>query len=716
MEDFGTQASENIKPAGARQQVDFVIRPNLIPKNAAQSAKLLTLVAVVAVIAGLYFGRQVLIPLALAVVLAFLLTPFVGWLEKCRLGRVPSVFAVLMLVFAFTGLGGWLVTGQLMNIIDQFPDYQLNIHEKMQSLRAHHGNRLTNATKTVADLSKELTAASESAADKNTAKRSGGAPIPVRVAQSPTNAPQYLRTVVGPLTGVFETTAIVVVFTMFMLVKREDLRNRLIRLAGQGQLTVVTQALDDACRRLSRYLFLQFLVNAAYGAMFAGGIYLIGIPHALLWGVLACLLRFIPYVGTAIAAGVPTLMAFAIFPGWRQAILVVALFVILELVISNVIEPWLYGAHTGISSLAILVAAVFWAVLWGPIGLILSTPLTVCLILMGRYVPQLSFLEVLLGDEPVLPVEAHFYQRLLALDPDEAALIAENYLKEKPIGSFYDTVLIPALAMAEQDRHLNTLDATTADFISQSTRDLIEELGERPLETASLDLTKNGGTKNGGTNNGRMNNGGTGIALLNLSEDGLTEDGLKKDGPGKDAPANGSADNDDDEDETQPELFSLADAEGTNRNGHDYSKLAGVQIVCIPAGDEADEIVGAMLAQLLKRLGADVRILPIPMRGNFVNDVTSQSAEVAIVSALPPFAAGHAKSLCKRLRRWRPDMKIVLGLWSFEGGIARAQERIGPGCADLVATSLEQAISQLAETVRSIPRTEQTRAQSSSLA
>jgi predicted PurR-regulated permease PerM len=708
VEDFGTQASENIKAVGARQQVDFVIRPNLIPKNAAPSAKLLTLIAVVAVIAGLYFGRQVLIPLALAVVLAFLLAPVVGWLEKCRIGRVPSVFAVLMLVFALTGLGGWLVTGQLMNIIDQFPDYQSNIHEKMQALRAHHGNRLTSATKTVADLSKELTAASESAADKSTAKRSGGAPIPVRVAQPPTNAPQYLRTVVGPLTGVFETTAIVVVFTMFMLVKREDLRNRLIRLAGQGQLTVVTQALDDASRRLSRYLFLQFLVNAAYGAMFAGGIYLVGIPHALLWGVLACLLRFIPYVGTAIAAGIPTLMAFAIFPGWRQAILVVALFVILELVVSNVIEPWLYGAHTGISSLAILVAAVFWAVLWGPIGLILSTPLTVCLILMGRYVPQLSFLEVLLGDEPVLPVEAHFYQRLLALDPDEAALIAENYLKEQPIGSFYDAVLIPALAMAEQDRHLNTLDATTADFISQSTRDLIEELGERPLETASLDMTKNGET-----NNGRTKNGGTGIALLNLSEDGVKKDGLNKD-----ARANGSADDDDDndEDETQPELFGLVDAEGANRNGHDYSKLAGVQIVCIPAGDEADEIVGAMLAQLLKRLGADVRILPIPMRGNFVNDVTSQSAEVAIVSALPPFAVGHAKSLCKRLRRLRPDMKIVLGLWSFEGGIAKAQERVGPGCADMAATSLEQAISQLAETVRSIPRVEQTREQSSSLA
>jgi predicted PurR-regulated permease PerM len=190
--------------------------------------------------------------------------------------------------------------------------------------------------------------------------------------------------VVGPLTGVFETTAIVIVFTAFILMKREDLRNRLIRLAGQGRLTVVTQALDDASTRLSRYLFLQFLVNAAYGLVFALGTYVIGIPHPLLWGVLACLLRFIPYIGTGIAAAVPTLMAFAIFPGWRQAIFVFGLFIILELIISNVIEPWLYGAHTGISSLAILVAAVFWTVLWGPIGLILSTPLTVCLILMGR--------------------------------------------------------------------------------------------------------------------------------------------------------------------------------------------------------------------------------------------------------------------------------------------------------------------------------------------
>ena len=456
-------------------------RPNIYSKGAAPPA-LLTLVAIAAVIAGLYFGRQVLIPLALAVVLAFLLTPVVSWLERCRLGRLPSVLVVLVLAFALVGFGGWMVTGQLMNMIDQFPNYQSNIHDKMQSLRNRNGDRLKNATKTVSDLSNELTAASQSAADKKSAKHSTEGPIPVQVTQPPTNAPQYLRAVVGPLTGIFETTAIVVVFAMFILVKREDLRNRLIRLAGQNQLTVVTQALDDASRRLSRYLFLQFLVNGVYGVLFGAGMFLIGVPHELLWGVLAALLRLIPYIGTAAAAGIPTLMALAIFPGWHQAVLVIGLFVVLELIISNVIEPWLYGSHTGISSLAILVAAVFWAVLWGPIGLILSTPLTVCLILIGRYVPQLSFLEVLLGDEPVLPLEANFYQRLLALDQDEATVIAETFLKEKPIGSFYDDVLLPALAMAEQDRHLRTLDSETADFINQNTRELIEELGERFLD------------------------------------------------------------------------------------------------------------------------------------------------------------------------------------------------------------------------------------------
>jgi predicted PurR-regulated permease PerM len=610
----------------------------LIPTNdATASSRLLTLIAIVVVIVGLYFGRQVLIPLALAVVLAFLLTPVVGWVEKCRVGRVPAVLFVLVLAFSLVSSLGWIVTGQLMDIVDQFPSYKSNIHAKIQELRVPDGNRLKNASNTVTELSNELSAASESAVDKKAAKTAGSRPIPVQMTQAPSSAPQYLRAIIGPLTGVLETSAMVIVFALFMLIKREDLRNRVIRLAGQGQLNVVTQALDDGSRRLSRYLLLQFLVNTAYGVIFGSGAYWIGIPHALLWGVLACLLRFVPYVGAPIAAAFPMVMALAVFPSWHEAALIFGLFVVLELIVSNLIEPWLYGAHTGISSLAILVAAMFWAILWGPVGLILSTPLTVFLILIGRYVPQLSFLEVLLGDEPVLPVEAHFYQRLLALDQDEPRDITENYLKEKPIGSLYDSVLIPALILSEQDRHLNQLDEATNSFVSQNTRELIDELGERSFDDAPM------------FSNGAGN------------EDSVNNDPLKR-----------------------------TDASRT--------ALLGLRVVCIPTADEADELVGLMAAQLLGRLGCDAHCLPATPRANLLNELATYTPQVAIVSALPPFAVGQARSLCKRLRQRQPDLKILLGLWNFEGGATAAQSRVGPGVADIVVTSLEQAVSVLVET------------------
>jgi hypothetical protein len=425
-----------------------------------------------------------------------------------------------------------------------------------------------------------------------------------------------------------ETSAMVIVFTLIMLVKREDLRNRLIRLAGQGQLNVVTQALDDGSRRLSRYLMLQFLMNATYGLLFGCGAYWIGLPHALLWGVLSGLLRFIPYVGTPVAAAFPTGMALAVFPGWQRAVFVVGLFLVLELVLANLIEPWLYGSHTGISSLAILVATVFWAILWGPVGLILSTPLTVCLILIGRYVPQLTFLEVLLGDEPVLSVEAHFYQRLLALDQEEASGVAETYLRQKPIGDFFDFVLIPALTLAERDRHLETLEPSAAAFVSQNTRELIEELGERPSGRDQV-------------------------------------------------------------------LFSRDESNG---NEFEQTVLSGLELVCIPAGDEADELVAMMLAQLLKRLGCEVRQLPIASNPKRAEDDAADVSPIAVVSALPPFAVSPARSLCRLLRKHHPGRRVILGLWGFEGGVERAQDRLGPACADSVVTSLHEVILLLIET------------------
>jgi hypothetical protein len=273
----------------------------------------------------------------------------------------------------------------------------------------------------------------------------------------------------------------VVIFTIFMLLKREDLRNRLLRLAGLGQLNRMTQAIDDASSRVSRYLLMQFLVNASFGTLFGFGLYCIGVPNPGLWGAVAGILRIVPYVGTLAAAALPLALSLAAFDGWHRPLLVFLLFACLELITGNFVEPWLYGAHVGISSLALLVAAVFWAVLWGPAGLILSTPLTVCAVVLGRYVPHLSFLHILLGDEPVLAAEAQIYQRLLAMDQLEAHTVVEQFLKGRPLVELYDAVLIPALSMAEQDRHKGAIDTVREEFLFLSINEMIAEFSEYQL-------------------------------------------------------------------------------------------------------------------------------------------------------------------------------------------------------------------------------------------
>ena len=273
----------------------------------------------------------------------------------------------------------------------------------------------------------------------------------------------------------------VLIFTVFMLLKREDLRNRLLRLAGLGQLNLMTQALDDASGRVSRYLLMQFLVNAGFGTLFGFGLYCIGVPNPALWGVVAGILRYVPYVGTLVAATLPLALSLAVFDGWLRPLLVFLLVAGLELIIANFVEPWLYGTHVGISSLALLVTAVFWTVLWGPAGLILSTPLTVCVVVLGRYFPQLSFLHTLLGDEPVLAAEAQIYQRLLAMDQLEAQTIVDEFLKGRPLVELYDSVLIPTLSMAEQDRHKGALDAAREEFLFLSINEMVVEFSEYQL-------------------------------------------------------------------------------------------------------------------------------------------------------------------------------------------------------------------------------------------
>jgi len=580
------------------------------------SSKSSTIIALAAVIAMLYFGHPIFIPLALALVLSFLLTPLASFLEKLHLGRVLSVFIVMIICLAATVTVGWKVAGQLLEITGHVGDYRSNIEQKVHSLRSHHSAPLVEATATVQELNKELGTApamtNAAAARKMNAQSTR--PIPVQVTP-PANFVQDLRSVLGPLTGPAEIMGLVVIFTAFMLLNREDLRNRLVRLGGEGRLNVVTQALQDASAGLSRYLLLQFAVNACYGGLFGLGLFIIGVPHAFLWGALEGTLRFVPYIGVWVATAFPMAMATAVFPGWKQVLLTFTLFAVLEVITANFVEPFVYGKHIGISPFAILVAAVFWASLWGPVGLILSTPLTLCLVLIGRYVPAMSFLEILLGDAPVLPPHELYCQRLLAMDQEEAGNIAEDYLRDKGRESLYESVLIPALKLAEEKRHSDILGDRAAAFIWQTTRELIDDLSER---------------------------------TLNQTDSGLL--------PRPPARSN------------QP-------------------------IVCLPANDDADELVGMMLAQLLREAGyTAVRALSVSTPEHLLDQIEAAPQPIAFISAMPPFAVGQTRTLCRRMLARDPHIRVMVGLWGFAGGVARAQQRIGPFCTDAVCTTLADAL------------------------
>ena len=428
-------------------------------------------------IATLYLAREVLIPLAFAVILTLVLTPAVAWLQKIRLGRVPAVLLVMAVLMAVAGGVGWVIANQLVAVANQLPTYQKNIHNKIEAMSTPGVVPLGRATQSMKELGQELLSPATAPSPPSTGERrtSAGRPVSVNVVETPQSELEHLRDVITPFLRPAAKCGFVLIFCVFLLIKREDLRNRLLRLAGLGQLNLMTQALDDATQRVSRYLLLQFLVNAGFGVLFGAGLYFIGVPYAALWGAVAGLLRIVPYVGTLVAAILPMALSLAAFDSWVPPVLVLVLFVALELVIANFLEPWLYGAHTGISSLAILATTVLWTVLWGTAGLILATPLTVCVVVLGRYVPQLSFLHVLLGDEPVLAAEAQVYQRLLAMDPHEARAVADVYLKDRSLMDLYDSVLIPALTMAEQDRHKGALDPAREEFLFLSVKEMIAE-------------------------------------------------------------------------------------------------------------------------------------------------------------------------------------------------------------------------------------------------
>ena len=334
--------------------------------------------------------------LAFALTLAFLLTPVVSLLERVKIRRVPSAVLTVFIALGVIGWSGWLIGNQLVDVANQLPEYRENIHRKIVALRLPDNGAFGRASESLKEIGQELSASGSRPAPAD------NPPVPVVVSQPEKGRLTDLKDLAEPFLGPLAATGIVLIFTIFILIEKEDLRNRLLRLAGLTHLNLMTKAIDDGATRVSRYLLMQFLVNAVFGALIGIGLYLIGVPDAGLWGVVAAILRLVPYAGIMAAGLLPIALSLAVFDSWMPPLMVFVLFAALELMTGNFVEPWLYGVHTGISSLALLVSTVFWTAIWGPAGLVLSTPLTVCLVVAGRYAPQVAFLHILLGDEAVL--------------------------------------------------------------------------------------------------------------------------------------------------------------------------------------------------------------------------------------------------------------------------------------------------------------------------
>jgi len=578
------------------------------------------------VVVALYFGRGILVPIALAILLAFLLEPAVTWMEKLRLGRAGPVIIAVLLAISVLGAASWLVFVQAVDLADKFPNYKATISKKIESLRGAKGKGLAKAKATVSELGKEIS--STIGAGENVQEPAGShpglpaasraRPFPVEVIPR-TNPLSSLWAVVTPLLSPFAITGIVMVFTAFILLRREDLQRRIFTVAGLARFHVTAQAFQETTHLVGRYLMLQSLVNLGYGLVYGTALFFIGVPNALLWGVLAAVLRFIPYVGMLVAGALPILLSLAVFEGWMRPLLTVVVFAGLEIITAYVVEPLLYGSQVGISSLAILVAAVFWAALWGPAGLLLSTPLTVVIVVVGRYIPQLEFLSVLFGDEKVLTTEVQLYQALLQMDLSGAKNLVDEYLKEKSIVDLYDSVFMPVLIFTEKDRQEAALGDDREQFLLQSLKRLIEDLMIDP----------------------------------------------------------------------RGEVRMIPAGEARNQ-GNEAMTLA-----CIPARDEADQIMAMMLAHLLTRAGCRTSAVPPATLEEMLGEMSEHDTDMVYISSVPPLAVSHLRSIYKKARLRFPKCKIGIGLWGYPAEPDAIRTRLGLVDTDIVVTTLSKAVAQV---------------------
>ncbi len=586
------------------------------------------------VIGMLYFAREILVPLALAALLTFLLAPLVTRLERW-FGRIAAVLVVVVMIFAIIGGAGWMFTRQIIDLATKLPSYKENIATKLHALRPGSDSTFSAVSRTVEDLKKELPGETDEPASPTATKSTGKSPVtsppaaptnatPVRVVEtSKTGSMELVRAMVAPLLGPVGTAALVLLLVIFMLLQREDLRSRLIRLVGQGRISATTRAMDDAAYRVSRYLLMQLAVNVCYGIPVAIGLYFIGVPNAILWGGFATLLRFIPYVGPWIGAAMPVAVALAVSPGWLMPVLTLGLFVVLELLSANLMEPLLYSSTTGVSSIALIVGAVVWTWLWGPVGLVMATPLTVCLVVMGRHVPRLSFLTVLLSDEEALTPAEDCYHRLLRPGDEDETEFVQEYLERNSIASLFDSVFIPVISVAEIDARQGSLDQDQLVKVEQSLRDIIEDLALRSPDDASV----------------------------------------------------------------TPAVSSSKGSEIAERRYNVY---------CLGARAERDQLASGMLAHLLQQAGCEGHVARAAWNpAEFMKFARENPVDAICISVVAPSTVIHARYLCRKIRGQFPEMKILVGLWAagIESGDLRQQLR--DSGADEMVVSLADAVEHI---------------------
>jgi predicted PurR-regulated permease PerM len=457
-------------------------RTNLLGTSGRGTGTLPALIAfgiVVLIIASLYWAQTFLIPIALSIMLTFLLSPVASALERTGLGRLPSVILIVVLTFSLLATIGWVVSIEFTNLGNELPKYTGNIRQKISDVRgAGKGGALENVQKAIDEVKNEIQKKEEPVKEKEK-------PRPVVVEPQESSRFWPIPLVSAAMLEPLAAAGLVIVLVVFMLIQREDLRNRLIRLVGYGRLTFTTRALEEAGQRISRYLLMQTIINSSFGLAVGLALYLIGVPYAVLWGFFGAILRFIPYVGAFAAAIMPSALSLAVFEGWLWPILVVGILVALELSCSMILEPLIYSESAGVSGVGLLVAVAFWTWLWGPVGLLLATPLTVCVVVLSKYVPGMDFIGVLISDQPAMESNISYYQRLLAMDQAEAAEIVEEHLNTHSQDQLFDGVLIPALNYTRRDRELGRLTEDGEQFVFRATREIIEDLNSLKPESSS---------------------------------------------------------------------------------------------------------------------------------------------------------------------------------------------------------------------------------------